>query len=286
MISRVSAVAIAAFALSLAGWAQGPAQPKLIRAGWQNGYGQYPAYGQPARLSADDQQKFDSYYQQWVNASRKNDRDDIEKNARRMQDIMAHYNIPSNVPFSQIATNSGNGYGDQNPNNYGYQNPNGYPNNAYPQNGGYGYPTTAGRLSPDDQRKFDGYYQKWMDASRKNDGDDIRSNGRHMQDIMAHYNIPPNVPFDQIASNGTGAYPANSPYGNGAYGNPAYGQSRLSSDDQNKFDHYYQKWVDARRKNDRDDIDKNARHMQDIMAHYNIPANVPFDRIASANANR
>lgn len=283
MISRVSVVAMAAFGLSLAAWAQSPAQPTLMTAAWQNGYGQYPTYGQPMRLSADDQQKFDSYYQHWVDASRKNDRDDIEKNARHMQDIMAHYNIPSNVPFSQIATNAGNGYGYQSPNNYGYQNPNGYPNNAYPQNGGYGYPATAGRLSPDDQRKFDDYYQKWMDASRKNDGDDIRSNARHMQDIMAHYNIPPNVPFDQIASNRAGAYPANSPYASGAYENSPYGQSRLSSDDQKKFDHYYQKWVEARRKNDRDDIDKNAHHMQDIMAHYNIPANVPFDRIASAN---
>jgi hypothetical protein len=288
-MSRISAIAVAVFAIVAAGWAQSPGTPQLVQTAWQNGYGQNSAYGQPARLSPDDQHKFDSYYQQWVDASRKNDRDDIEENARHMQDIMAHYNIPSNVPFSQIATNAGNGNGYQNPNNpnnYGYQNPNGYPNNAYPQNGGYGYPTTAGRLSPDDQRKFDDYYQKWMDASRKNDGDDIRSNARRMQDIMAHYNIPGNVPFDQIASNGTGAYPAAAPYANGAYGNPAYGQSRLSSDDQKKFDHYYQKWVDARRKNDRDDIDKNAHHMQDIMAHYNIPANVPFDQIASASANR
>lgn len=252
-----------------------------MQTAWQNGYGQYPAYGQGARLSPDDQQKFDNYYQKWVDASRKNDRDDIEKNARHMQDIMAHYNIPSNVPFAQIATNGGNGYGYQNA-NPAY----GYPNNSYGQ-GAYGYPANnQGRLSPDDQQKFDSYYQKWMDASRKNDADDIRSNARHMQDIMAHYNIPPNVPFDQIATNGTGAYPANSPYSNGAYGNPGYGRSRLSSDDQKKFNHYYQKWVDARRKNDRDDIDKNAHHMQDIMAHYNIPANVPFDQIASASANR
>jgi hypothetical protein len=231
MISRIPALAVAVLAISAAGWAQSSGQPQVRNTAWQNGYGQYPAYGQPARLSPNDQQKFDSYYQQWMDASRKDDRDDIEKNARHMQDIMAHYNIPSNVPFAQIATNSGNGYGYQNPNNPGYQNPNGYPPNAYPQNGPYGYPATAGRLTPDDQRKFDDYYQKWMDASRKNDGDDIRSNARHMQDIMAHYNIPANVPFDQIASNGTGAYPANSPYPNGAYGNPAYGQSRLSSDD-------------------------------------------------------
>ena len=99
MISRVSVVAMAAFGLSLAAWAQSPAQSTLMTAAWQNGYGQYPTYGQPMRLSADDQQKFDSYYQHWVDASRKNDRDDIEKNARHMQDIMAHYNIPSNVPF-------------------------------------------------------------------------------------------------------------------------------------------------------------------------------------------
>ena len=281
MSSRISALVLAVFAISVSGWAQSHVQPRVLQAEWQNPYGQSPAYGQSARLSPDDQQKFDNYYQKWVDASRKNDRDYIEKNARHMQDIMAHYDIPPNAAFAQIATNSGNGYGYQNPNNYGY------PNNGYPQNGAYGSPAnTAGRLSPDDQRKFDGYYQKWMNASRKNDSDDIQSNARHMQDIMAHYNIPPNVPFDQIATNGTGAYPANSPYANGAYGDRAYGQSRLSSDDQKKFDHYYHKWVDARRKNDRDDIDKNARHMQDIMAHYNIPANVPFDQIASAAANR
>ncbi|HEX6503259.1 MAG TPA: hypothetical protein VF011_08425 [Terriglobales bacterium] len=275
MSYRVSLLAVMVAALSLAGWAQST-QPRMIETAWQNGYGQYPAYGQPARLSPDDQQKFDHYYQKWMDASRKNDRDDIDKNARHMQDIMAHYNIPQNVPFGQIATNSGNA-------GYGYQN-----NGAYGQNGAYGYPANGqSRLSPDDQRKFDDYYQKWMDASRKNDNDDIQSSARHMQDIMAHYNIPPNVPFDQIATNGTGGYgyQGNNAYGNGAYGYPA-AQSRLSSDDQNKFDHYYQKWVDARRKNDRDDIDKNARHMQDIMAHYNIPANVPFDRVASASANR
>ena len=275
MSYRVSLLAVLVAALSLAGWAQNT-QPRMIAAAWQNGYGQYPAYGQPARLSPDDQQKFDHYYQKWMDASRKNDRDDIDKNARHMQDIMAHYNIPQNVPFGQIATSSGNA-------GYGYQN-----NGAYGQNGAYGYPANGqSRLSPDDQRRFDDYYQKWMEASRKNDNDDIQSSARHMQDIMAHYNIPPNVPFDQIATNGTGGYgyQGNNGYGNGAYGYPA-AQSRLSADDQNKFDHYYQKWVDARRKNDRDDIDKNARHMQDIMAHYNIPANVPFDRVASASANR
>jgi hypothetical protein len=41
----------------------------------------------------------------------------------------------------------------------------------------------------------------------------------------------------------------------------------LPAYDKNKFDRYYRKWVNARPKNDRDDIDKNARHFEDIMAH-------------------
>jgi hypothetical protein len=40
------------------------------------------------------------------------------------------------------------------------------------------------------------------------------------------------------------------------------------------------------RKNDRDDIDKDVRHVQDIMARYSIPASVPFDQIAYPDAAR
>jgi hypothetical protein len=195
-----------------------------------------------------------------VDARRKNDQDDINNNANKMQDIMARYNIASNVPFDQIATNSG-----------------AYPAAAYPN----GVPQAAypvQRLSPDDQKQFDKYYSKWMDATRKNDRDDIDNNARKMQDIMARYNIPSNVPFAQVASGGYASNP------NAAYGYPAYGQNRLSPSDQHEFDKHYKKWVDARRKNDRDDIDNNARAMQNLMARYNIPANVPFDQIASPGA--
>ncbi len=58
---------------------------------------------------------------------------------------------------------------------------------------------------------------------------------------------------------------------------------RLSAKDQAEFDHYYREWLEAKHKKHVGDIDKNARKMQDIMARYNIPANVPFDRIASPN---
>lgn len=251
---------------------------------------QYPDgyYGQQQNwrgvLSAEDQQKFDKYYSKWEDASRKNDQDDIRENAQHMSDIMTRNNIPTSVPFAQIASNPGPAYGPQ-----GAYPANGYPNPNYPgdpNNGGYqnGYPAYGQtHFSPDDQRKFDKDYEKWVDAQRKNDRDDIDKNARDMEQIMARYNVPPNVPFQILATNGYATAPNGaSPY---PYG---FGQSaqRLSSKDQSDFDKAYKHWVDARRKKDMDDVDKNARKMQEIMARYNIPANVPFDQIASNGAYR
>jgi hypothetical protein len=96
---------------------------------------------------------------------------------------------------------------------------------------------------------------------------------------MARYNIPSTVQFAQVASGGNAAA-----YPNPAYAPVAQGQ-RLSSSDQHEFDEAYKKWMKARHKKDPDDIDKNARRMQDIMARYNIPANVPYDTIASPGAS-
>ena len=59
----------------------------------------------------------------------------------------------------------------------------------------------------------------------------------------------------------------------------AQGQVRLSAEDQKKFDKHYAKWVNDTRKNDRDDIAKDVHEMQEIMAKYNIPANVPYDQL-------
>jgi hypothetical protein len=206
------------------------------------------------RLSADDQREFDKYYTKWVNDTRKNDRDDIAKDVGRMQEIMARNNIPANVPFEQIAST-------------------GYPGSAYPATA---YPANSqwqSRLSPDDQRDFDRYYSKWVDDMRKNDRDDVSKDAAYMQEIMARNNIPATVPFDQIASSAaysSGSYPTN--------------VQRLSVDDQREFDHYYGEWLEHTRKNDRDDVAKDVSHMQEIMARNNIPANVPFDRIASPDA--
>ena len=150
-----------------------------------------PALCQYARLSAHDQHEFDEAYNKWVKDSRKNDRDDIRKDERKMQSIMEHNNIPADVPFDRIATN-GNRYDRDHDR---------YDNDAgrY-DNRGYGYQNGGARLSPEDQRDFDQAYSKWVNDTRRNDRDDIRKDERRMQDIMAHYNIPQDVPYDQIAT--------------------------------------------------------------------------------------
>ena len=84
----------------------------------------------------------------------------------------------------------------------------------------------AGRLSADDQREFDKYYKKWVDDTRRNDRDDIASDLRHMQEIMAHNNIPSDVPFDRVASTGGAQV-----YGSGS----TYASERLSAEDQAEF---------------------------------------------------
>src|SRR3989442_13327532 len=85
---------------------------------------------------------------------------------------------------------------------------------------------------------------------------------------MTLFKIPADVSFDAVASMGYhGEYP------NGAY--PRW-QERLSPEDQREFDKDYAKWVNDTRKIYRDDIDKDACKMQDIIAGNLIQCNVPF----------
>ena len=212
-----------------------------------------PALCQYGRLSPDDQREFDKAYTKWVNDSRKNDRDDVDRDVRRMQDIMSRNNIPPDVPYDQIASS---GYAHDSRSN-----------DAYQQNAPYG--ANQARLSPEDQREFDKAYDRWVNDSRRNDRDDVDRDVRKMQDIMARNNIPPTVPYDQVAGSG---------YRSGDRG---YAQSRLSADDQHEFDKAYEKWEKDVRKRDRDDIRKDERRMQEIMGRYNIPRDVPYDQVAS-----
>ena len=226
----------------------------------QNPYGQPQAWH--GVLSVDDQAQFDRYYGKWVDATRRNDRDDISDNARKMQEIMTRYNIPVSVSFDQVVSN-----------------PAPYPPAVYAPAPYPTYPAGVQRLSADDQKDFDKEYGKWVDATRKNNQEDIVEHERKMQGIMARYNIPSGVPFAQVASGGSA----------GVYPNPAYGYPQprhLSSDDQKNFDKAYKKWLEARHKNHKEDMDENERKMHDIMARYDIPANVPYEQIATPGIYR
>src|SRR6202047_2550831 len=209
-----------------------------------------------SRLSTDEQREFDKYYTKWVNDTRKNDRDDIAKDVRRMQEIMARQNIPANVPFDQIAST-----GDPR-------------SESYPARREW-----RQRLSADDQRDFDRYYAEWVEDTRANDRDRFAKDAGYLQAIMARNGIPADVPFDHIAA--VGAY-ADTRYPDGA----RPWQGRLAADHQRGVDKEYANWLEDTRRNDRDEVDKDARRLQDIMARNNIPANVPYDRIASPDAGR
>jgi hypothetical protein len=142
------------------------------------------------RMSADDQRKFDDEYRKWQESSAKNDRDDIDKHARKMEEIMARYSIPPDTPFDAIATR---GYA-----NGGYNN-GGYVNQGYGRRDERDY---RGRMSPDDQAKFDKSYQHYLHEESEHDRNGMAKEEGHMQEIMARYRIPRDVPYDALASNG------------------------------------------------------------------------------------
>ena len=58
-------------------------------------------------------------------------------------------------------------------------------------------------------------------------------------------------------------------------------RARLSPDEQRQFDSYYSRWQEYRRTNNREQVSSMEKRMRDLMARNNIPANVPFDQIAS-----
>ena len=129
------------------------------------------------------------------------------------------------------------------------------------------------RLSTDDQKDFNKEYGKWIDARQKNDRDDIDKHARKMEEIMARYNIPPDTPFDTIATS----------IGKSGHEDYRQFQGRFSPDDQKRFDHEYRDWQEDRGKRDRDGVAKHEGKMQELMSRYNIPRDVPYDVLASGN---
>jgi hypothetical protein len=185
----------------------------------------------------------------------------------------------------------------------------GYGENGHYGRGRYGrngYGQYHNVLAPEWQQKFDSYYRRWLQDRAANNTSEMASMEKRMQDIMVHYNIPSDVPYDEVASPGIGGYYGNRPYGRGdndrddqggyygqqgtygRYGRGEYGQYHhvLAPEWQQKFDSYYQRWLQYQSSNNRAEMASMERRMQDIMAHYNIPTNTPYDQVASPGVGR
>ena len=126
-------------------------------------------------LSADDQKEFNEHYEKWQKANADRDLDDINKHARKMEEIMSRYRIPADTPFDAVATSTGVSHH-------------------------YDVRQFQGRFSKDDQKRFDKAYEDWVKHRQKNDRDDIAKDEGKMQEIMARYNIPRDVPYDVLVS--------------------------------------------------------------------------------------
>jgi hypothetical protein len=71
-----------------------------------------------------------------------------------------------------------------------------------------------------------------------------------------------------------------------SYGDHDRWQSRLSPEDQSRFDSYYSRWLTARQSGDRNEISSSEKRMRTVMGHYSIPPNVQFSEIASDSVAR
>jgi hypothetical protein len=199
------------------------------------------------RLSPEDQKRFDSYYQRWLDYKRTNNRDQVVSMEERMQDVMRHYNIPASVPYDAIASSAFRG----------------------------NYRQYRHLLSAEDQERFDSYYQRWQEYRRTNNRDEIISMEKRMEDVMVGYNIPLTVPYRAISTS------AADDYHDDADRDGDHWRRRLEPDDQSRFDSYYTRWLEYGRTQDRDQVASMENRMRDLMRQYHIPEDVPFNQVAS-----
>jgi len=105
--------------------------------------------------------------------------------------------------------------------------------NFPPLRGGGGSSQWQGRLSPDDQDRFDNYYTRWLTYRSENNQGEVPSMRNRMLEVYNHYDIPTSVPFNQVASPNVaqpeaGPYPSsNNGYNDlqilqGTYGTPSH----------------------------------------------------------------
>lgn len=162
------------------------------------GYGRYGRRDYRGVLQPESQRAFDEEYSRWIADRNSGNQRDMSNQEQRMRAIMQSYRIPQDVPFDAIASQSVTGNSGYYGNRGGYY---GRGDNDGDDRGRGGYYRGA-RLSPDDQGKFDGLYSKWVSDTRRGDRDDADRDVKHMQEIMRRNNIPPDIPFDQVASSG------------------------------------------------------------------------------------
>lgn len=231
-----------------------------------------PALAQSQRMNADDQQKFDNYYSRWAQDRQNGDRDDMVSTEHHMQDLMNKYSIPADTPYDQVASQN-EAAPPPTDDNGGYNNSPAYDNRGYNNAPAYDNRGYSNQLPGNDQNKFNKEYSKWQEANAKNDRDDIDKHARNMEQIMQRDGIPPNTPFNAIATtNGYAPHEDVRQY-----------EGRFSPDDQKKFDKAYEKFQRDRAKHDRDDYAKDEEKMNEIMAKYNIPRDVPYNVLVSGN---
>ena len=156
-----------------------------------------PVFAQGRRLSSDDQQRFDSYYSRWQEYRRTNNRDEMVSMEKRMQDVYQHNGIPSNTPYSRIATGGNYRWGNDRDRDRDRD----HDRNDWRDDHDRGNRGQS-RLSGDDQRRFDSYYSRWLEYRRTNNRDEIISMEKRMQDVYQHNGIPSNTPYDAVATNG------------------------------------------------------------------------------------
>jgi hypothetical protein len=156
-----------------------------------------PAFSQ-ARMSPEDQSRFNSYYSRWIQAQQTNDRDDVVGMERRMQDLMNRYGIPSDTPYDVVARQNW-GYRGRERDRYYHRDR----DRDWDRGDDRGYVGSwERRLSPDDQRRFDEAYRHWLHERQENDRNGMARQESTMQNIMSRYNIPQDVPYDAIAGGG------------------------------------------------------------------------------------
>jgi hypothetical protein len=135
------------------------------------------------------------------------------------------------------------------------------------------YNSWRGKLRGDDQRRFDDYYTKWLKARQDRRRDEVTSMEMRMLDVYKHNGVPANTPYEMVASSNI-AQPTS--------GYESW-RGRLPAEDQQRMDSYYQRWIEARQKDDRSQISSMEGRMLDILEHNRIPANTPYEFLVSRN---